>query len=88
MALDEIKYMGDNGRYGNIIYEMVEYAEEEKRKTVGEEQQYWQGRADMGRIVLALAFDGVAFGLRSGQSAEKFTDLDHDIIDYITQRKN
>lgn len=78
-----VKKLADKGNFGQIVAEMTLFAEEEKRRTSGAEQQYWQGRADMGRIIHALAFDGLRFGLRSGNSATMFTEMDHDVIDYI-----
>ena len=76
------------GEHKQIIFGMVDEAHNKKRKCakIGDEkgEMYWQGRADMGRLIQALAFDGLSFGLRSGKNAEMLSDSDDDLIDALT----
>ena len=83
MSIDYLSLI-KHKQQGQIIFEVTEYAEEKKRNADNKyDELYWQGRADMGRIVLALAFDGLTFGLLSGNNADYLSDDDVELIEAI-----
>ena len=57
------------------IWELMDYAETMKRQTKGDEQQYWQGRADAFRVCRVLMGSEIgkdtfldSLGIRTSQS--------------------